>query len=29
MTAGSGEFYAMGARVGNIGMTMGRSDIKY
>ena len=29
MTAGSGEFYAMGARVGNIGMTMGRSDIRY
>ena len=29
MTAGSGEHYAMGRRVGNIGMTVGRSDIKY
>lgn len=29
MTAGSGEFYTMGKRVGNIGMTKGRSDIKY
>ena len=29
MTAGSGEHYTMGDRIGNIGMTMGRSDIKY
>jgi len=29
MTAGSGEHYTMGDRVGNIGMTVGRSDIKY
>jgi flavin reductase (DIM6/NTAB) family NADH-FMN oxidoreductase RutF len=29
MTAGSGEHYAMGRSVGNIGMTVGRSDIKY
>jgi flavin reductase (DIM6/NTAB) family NADH-FMN oxidoreductase RutF len=29
MTAGSGEHYTMGERVGNIGMTVGRSDIKY
>jgi flavin reductase (DIM6/NTAB) family NADH-FMN oxidoreductase RutF len=29
MTAGSGEFYAMGERVGNIGMSVGRNDIKY
>ena len=29
MTAGSGEHYGMGRRVGNIGMTVGRSDIKY
>lgn len=29
MTAGSGEFYTMGKRVGNIGMTKGRNDIKY
>jgi flavin reductase (DIM6/NTAB) family NADH-FMN oxidoreductase RutF len=29
MTAGSGEFYTMGKRVGNIGMTKGRTDIKY
>ena len=29
MTAGSGEHYTMGRRVGNIGMTVGRSDIKY
>lgn len=29
MTSGSGEHYAMGDRVGNIGMTVGRTDIKY
>ncbi len=29
MTAGSGEFYTMGKKVGNIGMTKGRKDIKY
>jgi len=29
MTAGSGEHYTMGRRVGNIGMTAGRTDIKY
>ena len=29
MTAGSGEHYVMGGRVGNIGMTVGRTDIKY
>lgn len=29
MTAGSGEHYTMGERVGNIGMTLGRTDIKY
>ena len=29
MTAGSGEHYTMGDRIGNIGMTVGRSDIKY
>ena len=29
MTAGSGEHYPMGERVGNIGMTVGRTDIKY
>jgi len=29
MTSGSGEHYAMGQRVGNIGMTVGRTDIKY
>ena len=29
MTAGSGEHYTMGAPVGNIGMTVGRSDIRY
>ncbi len=29
MTAGSGEFYTMGKRVGNIGMTKNRTDIKY
>jgi flavin reductase (DIM6/NTAB) family NADH-FMN oxidoreductase RutF len=29
MTSGSGEFYTMGKRVGNIGMTVGRTDIRY
>lgn len=29
MTAGSGEHYTMGERIGNIGMTVGRTDIKY
>ena len=29
MTAGSGEHYTAGTRVGNIGMTVGRTDIKY
>lgn len=29
MTAGSGEHYTMGDRIGNIGMTVGRRDIKY
>jgi len=29
MTAGSGEHWTMGRRVGNIGMTVGRSDIRY
>lgn len=29
MTAGSGEHYTMGRPVGNIGMTVGRRDIKY
>ena len=29
MTAGSGEFYTMGTRVGHIGKTVGRNDIKY
>ncbi len=29
MTAGSGEHYTMGRPVGNIGMTVGRSDIRY
>jgi flavin reductase (DIM6/NTAB) family NADH-FMN oxidoreductase RutF len=29
MTAGSGEHYTMGERVGNIGMTVGRTDIRY
>ena len=29
MTAGSGEFYTMGRRVGNIGQTVGRNDIRY
>jgi flavin reductase (DIM6/NTAB) family NADH-FMN oxidoreductase RutF len=29
MTAGSGEFYTMGRKVGHIGQTAGRSDIRY
>lgn len=29
MTSGSGEFYTMGEKVGHIGMTIGRKDIKY
>lgn len=29
MTAGSGEHFTMGQRIGNIGMTVGRTDIKY
>lgn len=29
MTAGSGEFYTMGRRVGHIGQTVGRTDIRY
>lgn len=29
MTAGSGEFWSMGRRVGHIGQTVGRSDIRY
>ena len=29
MTAGSGEFYTMGEAVGNIGQTVGRTDIRY
>ncbi len=29
MTAGSGEFYTMGQHVGHIGMTVGRTDIRY
>lgn len=29
MTAGSGEHWTMGAKVGNIGMTVGRTDIRY
>ncbi len=29
MTAGSGEFYTMGRRVGHIGKSVGRDDIKY
>ncbi len=29
MTAGSGEFYTMGKRVGHIGQSIGRKDIKY
>lgn len=29
MTAGSGEFYTLGQKVGHIGQTAGRSDIRY
>jgi flavin reductase (DIM6/NTAB) family NADH-FMN oxidoreductase RutF len=29
MTAGSGEFYTMGEKVGHIGQSVGRNDIKY
>ncbi len=29
MTAGSGEFYTLDRRVGHIGMTVGREDIRY
>ncbi|MFC1724987.1 flavin reductase family protein [candidate division KSB1 bacterium] len=29
MTAGSGEFYTMGEKVGHIGQSVGRKDIKY
>ncbi len=29
MTAGSGEFYTMGKRIGHIGQSVGRDDIKY
>ncbi|HPW18130.1 MAG TPA: flavin reductase [Candidatus Aminicenantes bacterium] len=29
MTAGSGEFYTMGKRVGHIGQTVNRDDIRY
>lgn len=29
MTAGSGEFYTMGEKVGHIGKSVGRDDIKY
>jgi flavin reductase (DIM6/NTAB) family NADH-FMN oxidoreductase RutF len=29
MTAGSGEFYTMGRRIGHIGQGVGRRDIKY
>lgn len=29
MTAGSGEFYTMGRKVGHIGVSVGRTDIKY
>ncbi len=29
MTAGSGEFYTLGRKVGHIGQTLGRSDIRY
>jgi flavin reductase (DIM6/NTAB) family NADH-FMN oxidoreductase RutF len=29
MTAGSGEFYTMGRKVGHIGQTAGREDIRY
>ena len=29
MTAGSGEFYTMGRKIGHIGKSVGRDDIKY
>ena len=29
MTAGSGEFYTMGEKIGHIGKSVGRDDIKY
>ncbi len=29
MTAGSGEFYTMGQKVGHIGISVGRTDIRY
>jgi hypothetical protein len=29
MTAGSGEFYTLGQKVGHIGQSAGRSDIRY
>jgi flavin reductase (DIM6/NTAB) family NADH-FMN oxidoreductase RutF len=29
MTAGSGEFYTLGRRIGHIGQSVGRSDIRY
>ena len=29
MTAGSGEFFALGARIGRIGQSVGRDDIRY
>jgi hypothetical protein len=29
MTAGSGEFFTLGKKVGHIGQTAGRSDIRY
>jgi hypothetical protein len=29
MTAGSGEFYTLDRKVGHIGQTAGRSDIRY
>jgi len=29
MTAGSGEFFTMGEKIGHIGQTAGRSDIRY
>ena len=29
MTSGNGEFWTFGQRIGNIGMTVGRNDIRY
>jgi hypothetical protein len=29
MTAGNGEFWTFGEKVGRIGMTVGRGDIRY